>query len=306
MIRKLIELTILAILVAALVYLINLLGPIGADVKIIFKYLWYVFLTVAASVTIIAVVAIVFGIGWLKGITSSGSGFWDKKSSDIRIKGAKIGEYVKNTVENSIKEAFDSDYSGSSSRELSQDFDFPQNGDFTVKTANGNINISPSENQKLSVKAEIYEKENGDAYMVFESGELKIKTKSGKKAFFGDLTVFLPKNTSSISAESVNGDIKISEIYSKGDSCVKGVNGDISLSELENISSFTVKSVSGDISIVNSKMKELKVQSVSGNINAKDSFAQTAVFKTVSGDIDYGGCSFSQTSFKTVSGEIRK
>ncbi|GAB4029596.1 MAG: hypothetical protein Fur0012_04220 [Elusimicrobiota bacterium] len=312
MIKRLIEMAVLSALVVGIVYLLNQMGPIGADAKAALKYLWFGLLGISAiaivSVTLISVVAIVFGIGWLKGLTSSSGsgGFWSGNYFKGKIGGDKIGAFVKQTVESSIRDAFESDSANMSSRNISREYDFSGFDNFKVKTAKGDIKISASKDTRLKINAQIYEKSENDAEIYIDTGEIKLKTTSGKKAFFGDIYVELPAQISSISAESVNGDMKISDISFSGDGIFKNINGDISFSGVKNSAEIAAKTVSGDVLFVKSSLSSIIAQSVSGDISAIESSGNEAVFKTVSGNIDYAGSTFKDVLPKTVSGDIIK
>lgn len=312
MLKRLIELAVLSVLVAGLVYLLNQMGPMGADAKAALKYLWLGLLGISAiaiaSFTLIAVVAIVFGIGWLKGLTSSSGsgGFWNGNYFKGKLGGDRIGDFIRRNVENSVRDAFESDSADMSSRNISREYDFSGFDNFRVKTAKGGIKISASKDTRLRISAQIYEKSENDAEIYIDTGEIKLKTASGKKAFLGDICVELPAQISAISAESVNGDIKLSELSFSGDGVFKNINGDISLSGVKNSAEITAKTVSGDVLILKSSISTIVAQSVSGGISVRESSGNEAVFKTVSGNIDYAGSSFKDVLTKTVSGEIIK
>jgi len=301
MIKRLIELTGLAILVIGLVYLLNQVGPLGADTRTMLKYLGLGVLGVVAlgivSVTILGLTAIIMGISFAKG-----GGFWSRKHRE------QESGCAAETAGSALKGALGS-ISGAgskSSRKVEIAVENYGCGSFSIKTMSGDLTIAGHDQPGARASVEILEKEEGDAEACFEDGEIKIKTKSGAKAVIGDATVFLPAKLSSLAVESVNGDIAVSGFITDAGSFFKGVNGDISVSSLKNAAEVTVKTVSGDLEIKESQFKSLLAQSISGDVTIADSVAESAVIKTVSGDIDYAGSDIKNPSVKTVSGSINK
>ncbi len=308
MIKKLIEITALSVLVVGLIYLLNNMGPVGADAKTALKYLWFGLLGIMAvsiiSVTIIALAAIIFGIGWLKGLTAGGGRPFPGGGRRDWGNMFKVGDFVRQKVEDSVREAFDSDSGNMLSREISQEYDFYGFDNFKVKTANGDIKISGYEGTKIKISAEIFEKSEKDASPYIENGELKLKTLSGKKAFFGDISVQLPSQIAEIYLETVNGDMQISELSFSKNGVFKGINGDIIFEKVKNSAQISIKTVAGDISFKTSVLDCVSAQTVSGDIKAQESVAQKASFKTVSGDIDCKGSEIKELLTETVSGEV--
>ena len=177
---------------------------------------------------------------------------------------------------------------------------------FRIKALSGDLVLTGHDGPGARAEIEIFEKAEGDTEAVFENGEIKLMTKSGKKSVIGSAKVFLPAKLTSLTAESINGDVTISDFATGGASAFKGVNGDISLTGFKNSAEVSVKTVSGDVEIKESQFNSLKTQSVSGDVRIKDSAAETAVMKTVSGDIDYSGSDIKNPTVKTVSGEVKK
>lgn len=299
MIKRLIELTMLAILVVGLAWLLQQVGPLGGDTKTILKYLGLGFLGLAAlgiiSVTVLGLTAIVMGLSFAKNAAGMGRG--EKGAGFLggivggAVKGAlgglgSAGKMTSRTVELSAEK-----YDASS---------------FKIKTLTGDLTLAGHDQPGAKASVELLEKEEGDAEAYFEDGEIKIRTKSGARASIGDATIFLPAKLSSLSAESVNGDIVISGFVTDGQASFKGVNGDITIASLKSAGEALVKTVSGDVEIRDSQFGGLTAQSISGDVEIKDSSAESAVLKTVSGDIDYSGSDLKKISVKTVSGTISK
>ena len=302
MIKKLIEITVLAILIVGLIYLLNQIGTIGAEAKIALKYIWFGIIGIMALAiiagTLIVLAAIIFGIGWLKGITGR----------DMNIKsGSGIGSFVKQTVESALKGSFDTikDIKNLSARNIEISQEYP-NKQLKIKNNSGNIKLTGHDGENIIGKIEIMENEEGDGEIYFENGEIKVKTKSGKKAILGDIELSLPKNLISLDIESVNGDISIYNFVTESETTLKGVNGDISVSDFKNSKEILIKTINGDITIKDSHFNSILTQSVSGDIVIRGSQSENAVFKTVSGDIDYRESAIKNPTIKTVSGDIRK
>ncbi|MBI4350318.1 MAG: DUF4097 family beta strand repeat protein [Elusimicrobia bacterium] len=300
MIKGLIQLTVLAILVTCLAYLLNNVGPLGADTKIMLKYLGFGVLGLAAlgivSVTILGLTAIILGISFAKG-----AGFWSGRRE--RACGT-VGE----TVGAALKGALGGMNGAGSACSRKVELSAEKYGwtTFRIKTLSGDLTVAGHDQPGAKATVELLEKSEGDAEACFEDGEIKIKTKSGGKALIGDATVFLPSSLAALSVESVNGDIVVSGFVTEGASAFKGVNGDISVSSLKNGSEVAVKTVSGDVEVKESQFNSLLTQSISGDVLITDSAAESAVIKTVSGDIDYSGSDIKNPSVKTVSGSVKK
>jgi len=306
MIKRLIELVVLSILVVGLVYLLNQVGPVGADAKAALKYLWLGLLGIIAlgivAGTILGLAAIVLGIPFIKSMAGAENGFWSKRN---REKGAGfIGE----TVSGALKGALSGlgELKGLSSRQVELSVDKYAYASFSIKTLSGDLTLSGHDLPGASAQLEIMEKEEGDTEVLFEDGEIKLKTRSGKKSLIGDARICMPGKLSRLNVESVNGDIAVSDFSTESPTAVKGVNGDISVSRLKNSSEISVKTVSGDVEIKESQFNSLLAQSISGDVRIRETAAETAVIKTVSGDVDYAGCDIKNPAVKTVSGSVKK
>lgn len=306
MIKRLIELVVLSILVVGLVYLLNQVGPVGADAKSALKYLWLGLLGIIAlgivAGTILGLAAIVLGIPFIKSMAGAESGFWSKRN---REKGAGfIGE----TVSGALKGALSGlgELKGLSPRRVELSVDKYAYASFSIKTLSGDLAVSGHDLPGAKAELEILEKEEGDTEVFFEDGEIRLKTKSGKKSLIGDAKIFIPGRLSRLNLESVNGDITVRDFSTESSTAFKGVNGDISVSRVKNSSEISVKTVSGDVEIKESQLKSLLAQSISGDVRIKETAAETAVIKTVSGDIDYSDSDIKNPTVKTVSGSVRK
>jgi len=299
MLKGLIKLSLLAALIIGIVLMMQQIGPLSPDTRVMLKYLGFGFLGLAAlgivSVTILGLTAIIMGISFAKG-----AGFWAGRRE-------RAGGVVGATVGAALKGALGGLSEGASlSRKVEISVDKYGWASFRIKTLSGDLTIAGHDQPGATASVELMEKEEGDAEAYFEDGEIKVKTKSGKKALIGDATVFLPSSLAALFAESVNGDIVVSGFVTEGPSAFKGVNGDITVSSLKNGSEVSVKTVSGDVEIKESQFKTLLTQSISGDVSITDSAADSAVIKTVSGDIDYSGSDIRNPSVKTVSGTVTK
>ena len=307
MIKKLIELVLLSILVVGLVYMLNHVGPVGGDAKTALKYLWMGLLGMFAlgtvCVTLIALVAIMFGIPLIKSLAGAKGSFWSKGD---REHGS--GAFVHETVGGAIKGAFGAmgDFKDLTQRKVEISIDKYAYDSFKIKTLNGDITVAGNDLPGAKAEIEIMEKTEGDTEAFFEDGEIKLKTKSGKKSLIGDAKIWLPGKLSRLDVESVSGDIAVSDFATEGSTLFKGVNGDISVSRVKNSSEISIKTVSGDVEIKESQFNSLLTQSISGDVRIKESAAETAVIKTVSGDIDYTGSDIKNPSVKTVNGSVKK
>ncbi|MHB0995303.1 MAG: DUF4097 family beta strand repeat-containing protein [Elusimicrobiales bacterium] len=304
MLKFLLKLSLLTAMVVGVILLMQHVGPLGPDTKVMLKYLGLGALGLAAlsivAITVLGLAGIAVAIFAIKrgtGAAESIGGGLKSGLSGLRGLSAlsaleglsglgKMGKMHSRTVEISIPK-----FEGTS---------------FKIKTLTGDLKLAGHSGEGARATVEIMERSEGDAEACFEGGEIKIKTASGGKAAIGDAQIFLPAKLASLVAESVNGDVSISGFVTDGQAAFKGVNGDISVSDLKNSGEALVKTVSGDVTITGSQFNSLSAQSISGDVEVSDSSAESAVFKTVSGDIDYSGSDIKNPSVKTVSGEVTK
>jgi|GEM_PF-902293 len=311
MIRRVIELLILVILLALVVvgsvYFFRWLGQNvtpSPEISSLLKYVWFGIMGLIALAiicgTFIALAAIILGIRWLKGITGENSGF---KSGYPR----GIGGFIRETVETALGSALHSikDIKELSPRSVDVSMEFPYDN-LKIKTNIGDIKIQGHSDKTLSGRIEIYEAIEGDAEVFFEDGEIKIKTKSGKKAKLGDIEILVPLSLNKIDVESINGDVSVNGLRVDSDAILKGVNGNISVKNFSNSKEVLIKTVNGDIKINESKLNILSLQSVSGDVVLSEITAESAVIKTVSGNIDYRDSDIKNPDIKTLSGEIKR
>lgn len=299
MLKFLIKISFLTALVVGIILMLQHVGQLTPQTVTMLKYIGLGALGLMAlgivSVTILGLTAIVMGLSFVKSAAGFGGG---------RGAGGFIGE----TVGGAIKGALSGlgELKSLSSRHVEINLADYSSDSFTIKTLSGDLEVAGQEGRSARAELEIFEKVAGDTEAVFEDGGIKLTTKSGKKSVIGSAKVWLPAKLARLTAESVNGDVTISDFSTEGASYVKGVNGDISIARLKNSAEVTVKTVSGDVEITESQFNTLNTQSVSGDVRIKDSAADVAVLKTVSGDIDYSGSDIKNPTVKTVSGEVTK
>lgn len=304
MIKRLIELSFLTALVVGIVLLVNKAGPISPDTLTVLKYLGLGALGLLALAivagTILGLTAIIMGISFAK----SAAGFGRHGGDRAHGAGGFIGEAVGGAIKGALSGLGELKNLSSTRLELAvENYSYDS---FRIKTLSGDLELTGHGEAGASAEIEIFEKTAGDTTAVFEDGEIKLVTKSGKKSVIGSAKVFLPAKLASLAAESVNGDVTISDFATAGSSAFKGVNGDVSVSRFKNSADVSVKTVSGDVKIKESQFNSLNTQSVSGDVRILESAAETAVMKTVSGDIDYSGSDIRNPTVKTVSGEVKK
>ena len=295
MLKFLLKLSILTALVVGVILLMQHLGPLGPDTKVMLKWIGFGALGLAAlcivSITLlglagiaVAIFAISRGSGAAEGVAGGLRGL-SGLSALGSLKGlGDVSKYASRTVEISVPKF--------------------EAGSFKIKTLAGDLLLAGHSEEGARATVEILEKEENDAEVCFEGGEIKVKSKSGRKAQLGDVKVFLPARLGSLEAESVNGDIIISGFVTDSQAAFKGVNGDISVTGLKSGGEALVKTVSGDVRIKDSQFDSLSAQSISGDVDLKDLSAESVTVKTVSGDIRHAGTSFKKEVYVSVSGRI--
>ena len=296
---------VLAVLVAAFIFIINHMGALGVDVNVALKYILIGLICIIAlgiiSVTLIALAGIFVGVPFIRNLLGGNGTAWSRRGRWNNC-GNGLGE----TVGGSIRSAMSGmrDFRNMSARTVSLDIGKYDCGCFKIKNMSGDIKLQGHDLPGMKAELEIMEKIQGDTEAFFEEGEIKLKTKSGNRSFIGDAKIYLPAGLADISAESVSGDIDASGFSNAGEITLKAVNGDVSVEKINNSAEISLKTVSGDLRIKESALNSLIMQTVNGDIDVKESTAEAAVLKTVSGDIDYSGSSIKNPSIKTVSGSV--
>ncbi|MCX7647538.1 MAG: DUF4097 family beta strand repeat-containing protein [Elusimicrobiales bacterium] len=286
MIRRLIELMVLLILVLGFVYLLSVLNATNPDIaaKIIEVIKWGViivfgFLTIIViGVVLIAIVAIIFGVSWLK-----------------KEKFLNISDIISS-------KAKDFDMKNYQRRKVNIDISDYKDDIFEVKSAIGGINIEGTDDKKATIEAEIYEKEEGETELYIENGVLSLKTASGNRSRLGEVLAKIPNNLKEITAVSTNGDIEISHMKSK-EITIKNVSGDIKLSHCYSDET-TVKSVNSDIIISGGEYKEVYVKNINGDVLLENAKIEDASVKTVNGNIKKQNSEIKKQNFKVLRGNI--
>ncbi|MGC8729357.1 MAG: DUF4097 family beta strand repeat-containing protein [Elusimicrobiales bacterium] len=286
MIRRLIELMVLLILVLGFVYLLSVLNSANPDIaaKTIEVIKWGViivfgFLTVIVlGVVLIAVVAIIFGVSWLK-----------------KEKFLNISDIISS-------KAKDLDIKNYQRRKVNIDISDYKDDIFEVKSAIDGVKIEGTGDKKATIEAEIYEKEEGETELYIENGVLSLKTASGNKSRIGEVSAKIPNNLKEVTAVSTNGDIEISHMKSK-EITIKNVSGDIKLSDCYSDQA-TVKSVNSDIIISGGEYKEIYVKNINGDVLLENSKIEEASVKTVNGNIKKQNSEIKKQNFKVLKGNI--
>lgn len=301
MLKFLLKLSILTALVVGVILLMQHLGPLGPDTKVMLKWIGFGALGLAAlcivSITLLGLAGIAVAIFAI----SRGPGAGESAAGGLRGLSGLKGLSALSAL-GSLKGLGDVSKYASRSVEISVPrFDA---GSFKIKTLTGDLRLAGHAEEGARATVELLEKEEGDAEVCFEGGEIKVKSKSGRKAQLGDVKVFLPARLGSLEAESVNGDITISGFVTDSQAAFKGVNGDVLISGLKSGGEALVKTVSGDVQIKDSQFDSLSAQSISGDVDLKDLSAESVTVKTVSGDIRHAGTSFKKEVYVSVSGRI--
>lgn len=303
MLKFLLKLSLLTAMVIGIVLLMQHVGPLGPDTKVMLKWIGLGALGLAAlcivSITLLGLAGILVAIFAIKRSTGAAEGLAGGLRGLSGLKGLSalsalgslkglgdVSKFASRTVEISVPK-FDA-------------------GSFKIKTLTGDLTLTGHSEEGARATVELLEKEEGDVEVCFEGGEIKVKSKSGRKAQIGDAKVFLPARLASLEAESVNGDIAISGFVTDSQAAFKGVNGDISVSGLKSGGEALVKTVSGDVQIRDSQFDSLTAQSISGDVDLKELTAESVTVKTVSGDIRHAGNSFKTEVYVSVSGRVSK
>ena len=183
--------------------------------------------------------------------------------------------------------------------------------------------------QTVSDNAEIIFTESSECYLEYcnrsnlaysiteKDGVLTIEQQDNKKWYehltmFFDwgqsddeaLRIYLPEGTApDVTAETVSGDISVSEKLFLPSADLSTVSGNISLSARVrgNVHTHTV---SGNITFGECRCNALSAQTTSGSIKASAIAETTLLFKTISGDIRLDSADASDITLDTVSGDI--
>lgn len=153
------------------------------------------------------------------------------------------------------------------------------------KTGSGDIDISGSKQDIVSLDIIIYEKESSDASVYLEKGMLKTKSNGGYPVYISSIKGTIPDNIS-VDFSTGSGDMIVSNLHNSERIILDAGSGNVHIKECEDIKCLNIDTGSGDISITNLRnLNELIVDCGSGDSKIYSTEIKNADFDTGSGDI---------------------
>ena len=174
-----------------------------------------------------------------------------------------------------------------------------------VDMISADIDVRYSEDEKIRVIINGYEKVKDTYRINLNNRELSITENSKPTFWFGfssggdNIIIYLPQSyKNDISLKGVSSDIRLRNDYDL-DLTVKTTSGDVNINRINNIN---VETTSGEINIKSAK--KVKASSVSGDIDINN--LTNLDVKTVSGDVSLGIIKMTKNGkIKTTSGDVR-
>ena len=174
---------------------------------------------------------------------------------------------------------------------------------FEVTSPLGDIRIVRSaEPTKITVK--LFEKTRGDAYAVFEDGELTSRSRSGEPSALGDVTVSTNDSIARLVLTTGMGDIEVSGVDVDGEVSLDTGMGDVSVGEIGQASEVSLNSGMGDIEVSNLTCTTLEASSGIGDVEVSVVEATTAELSSGLGDVDVHGSKFDRLEADTGLGDV--
>jgi len=182
--------------------------------------------------------------------------------------------------------------------------EFPEK--FTVDLVSSDVKIIASKDKNYSILIDYYEYTKGDANFGVVNSKFNYSSKSKKGVAIQTVIAYVPENCQ-ITAETVSGDILVSDINKTSSLLINTTSGDVALSHITNIASVSIQTVSGDASVNNcSNIPSLKTDTVSGDITISDlKSVNDLIHNSSSGSLTIGNAFIKNISSDLVSGDIK-
>ena len=206
---------------------------------------------------------------------------------------------------------------------ISRTFDIGPNGEFSLSNISGDIRVSGTSGNQLTIEAVKRLHGRGDRDLLervevdisHQGNRVRVETRyphrrrnnhaddheHGHGGVSVDYRITVPVRTE-VEISSVSGDVTLKGV--EGETSVSSVSGEIEVSDVANL--VKAKSVSGDVEIRNARSDDdVEIASVSGDVTIHSIEAEELSISSVSGDVRIRQVSCEQGEFESVSGDIR-
>jgi len=167
----------------------------------------------------------------------------------------------------------------------------------------GNVRIERSDGPD-SISVELFERTPGDAYAVFENGELKAESHSGDPAALGDVTVRTSGTLPHVHAETGLGDVTLEGVTVLGAVELSTGMGDVELAGAGEVDALQLSTGMGDLRAEDVTCTSLVAETGMGDVIVSAVRAPTGDISTGIGDVDVIGCTFGSLAASTGIGDV--
>ncbi|MFT5288700.1 MAG: hypothetical protein ACI8QS_002318 [Planctomycetota bacterium] len=173
----------------------------------------------------------------------------------------------------------------------------------TVNTGSGDVHVQASTGPARMVVV-VREEIPGDAYVVFEGGELQVRSQSGQDVALGDVEVFLNGSSEALTLSTGSGTVIVEEVGVTADLLASTGSGDVLVQKVGSPTRVVLATGSGDVCAVSFSCSALLVDTGSGDIDVRGVQARNGSFDTGSGDVRLERSSFEFMEADTGSGDV--
>ena len=205
---------------------------------------------------------------------------------------------------------------------ISRSFDIGPNGEFSLRNISGDISVSGTSGNQVTIEAVKRLHGRGDRDLLdsveidisHHGDRVRVETRYPRNTRRGgddhqhghggvsvDYRITVPVGTE-VEIGSISGDVTLEGV--EGETSVSSVSGEIEVSDVANL--VQAKSVSGDVDVRNARSDDdVEIASVSGDVTIDSIEAEELSISSVSGEVRIRQVSCEQGEFESVSGDIR-
>jgi len=179
----------------------------------------------------------------------------------------------------------------------------PEEARVAVRTGSGSVLAEPAGGNPRIV-ATIREEEPDDGYLVFEEGELRVRSRSGRDVALGKVEVYLDGTTGELDLSTGSGRIRLRDVPVREQVTLSTGSGDIDARGLGSPRLVSMGTGSGEIDVAGVDCQQLHLGTGSGDITVTDVRSEHGDFDTGSGDVRARRSSFQRLRADSGSGDL--